>query len=98
MRLAFAALIDYKFSLARHCVGIRRRSVMFRTKIIAALIAGTIGLSGALVKADNGAIKGKVIFAGDKAKYPRTKLNTKKDPNCAKAKKSIGSYDVIINW
>lgn len=46
---------------------------------------------------DNGAIKGKVIFEGEADNYKRTKLVTTKDPNCKKAKKSIGSYDVILN-
>lgn len=48
---------------------------------------------------DNAVIKGKVIFAGDpdKTEFKRTVLNTAKDPNCAKSKAKIGSYDVIIN-
>ncbi len=48
---------------------------------------------------DNAVIKGKVVFKGDpsKKKYKRTKLDTSKDPNCAKAKKSIGSWKIILN-
>ncbi|MHC5111810.1 MAG: carboxypeptidase regulatory-like domain-containing protein [Planctomycetota bacterium] len=46
----------------------------------------------ALVRADAGVIKGKVIYTGDPVK--RTKINTSKDPNCGK---KIGSYDKIIN-
>lgn len=70
---------------------------MFRTKIVPAFVVATVFLAGVRVQADNGTIKGKVIFAGDKDNYKREKLNTKKDPNCAKTKKAIGSYDVIIN-
>ncbi len=42
-------------------------------------------------------ITGKVIFKGDPANYKRTKINTTKDPNCKKAKKTIGSEKVIVN-
>lgn len=43
---------------------------------------------------DNATIKGKVVFKGDPDKYKRSNIDTSKDPNC---KKTIGSYDVIIN-
>ena len=48
---------------------------------------------------DNAVIKGKAVFKGDPSKkaYKRTKLDTTKDPNCAKSKKSIGSWSVILN-
>lgn len=46
---------------------------------------------------DNAVIKGEVIFKGDPAKYGRTKINTGKDPNCKKSKKSIGTYKVMLN-
>jgi plastocyanin len=52
---------------------------------------------GAVAHASEGVLKGKVIFKGDVDSYKRSVLNTAKDPNCKKAKKKIGSYDVIIN-
>ncbi len=70
---------------------------MFRMKIVATLAVVTVSLAGVRVQADNGTIKGKVVFAGNAGDHKRTKLNTKKDPNCAKAKKAIGSYSVVIN-
>ena len=42
-------------------------------------------------------VRGKVIFKGDASKFKRHKLDTSKDPKCKKAKKSIGTYDVILN-
>ncbi len=42
-------------------------------------------------------ITGKIIFKGDPDAYKRTKINTSKDPNCKKSKKTIGSEQVIIN-
>ena len=50
-----------------------------------------------LATANNGAIKGKVIFKGDAAKFKRQTVKTAKDPNCKKSKKKIGSENVIIN-
>lgn len=49
--------------------------------------------------ADNATITGKVIFKGDPKgkKVKRLKINTQKDPNCAKAKKKIGTEKVILN-
>jgi len=70
---------------------------MFHMKIVAALMMAAFSLSGVCVQADGGTIKGKVIFKGDVSKYKRKKINTRKDPNCAKSKKAIGSYSVIIN-
>ena len=48
---------------------------------------------------DNAVIKGKVIFKGDMSKpaYRRTKLDTSKDANCAKSKKSIGTWKIVLN-
>jgi plastocyanin len=46
---------------------------------------------------DNGVIKGKVVFKGDKAKYARQTLDTSKDPNCKKSVEKIGSEDVVLN-
>ncbi len=46
---------------------------------------------------DNGTIKGKVIFKGDKEKFKRTVLDTSKDPNCKKMADKIGSEDVVLN-
>jgi len=65
------------------------------TTLVATLVAGLF--LGSAASADNGVIKGKVIFKGDVAKYKRSVLNTAKDPNCKKSKAKIGSYDVIIN-
>jgi len=56
--------------------------------------AAVLGLSAGVRAADDGVIKGKVIFKGDESKYKRLKIDTSKDPNC---KKAIGTYDVIIN-
>jgi len=47
--------------------------------------------------ADNGVVKGKIIFKGDASNYKRTVIDTTKDPNCKKTKSKIGSYNVILN-
>ncbi len=72
---------------------------MVRCKLVASVVtAGFIfALAMPAMAEDNGVIKGKVIFKGDAAKYKRSVINTQKDPNCAKAKKKIGSEKVIIN-
>lgn len=54
-----------------------------------------IGTTAAM--AEKTTVRGKVIFKGDASKFKRTKLNTSKDPKCKMAKKSIGTYDVILN-
>lgn len=74
---------------------------MYRGKVWFSMIVGLLVLfGGATVRAgDDAVIKGKVVFKGDASakKYKRIKLKTSKDPNCAKAKKSIGSWRVILN-
>lgn len=72
---------------------------MFRSKlIVTALLGAAVALGGATANAeDNAVIKGKIIFKGDLAKFKRIKIDTSKDPNCAKAKGKIGSESVIIN-
>jgi len=57
------------------------------------------GFGGAALAEDNAVIKGKAVFAGDPkaAEFKRTVLDTSKDPNCAKSKAKIGSYEVVIN-
>jgi len=54
-----------------------------------------IGTTAAM--AEKTTVRGKVIFKGDASKFKRTKLDTSKDPKCKMAKKSIGTYDVILN-
>lgn len=64
------------------------------------LLAGVAWLGAQVPSAraeDNAVIKGKVIFKGDPKAHSRKVLDTSKDPNCAKSKAKIGSYDVIIN-
>jgi len=71
-----------------------------RVQILIAVAAGLLWAAPAAVRAeDNGVIKGKVLFKGDKDKYKRIPLDTTKDPNCAKTpgKEKIGSYNVILN-
>lgn len=71
---------------------------MFRvTKmLVSAMLA--FALSGVVaLAADLSVIKGKAIFKGDPEKYKRTSLDTSKDPNCAKNKAKIGSWEVIID-
>lgn len=72
---------------------------MFRMKMVATWVAAALvwGGTASTAAADNGVIKGKVIFSGDAAAFKRSVINTKKDPNCAKSKKKIGSENVIIN-
>jgi len=62
-----------------------------------ALATVVAGVAASTAVADNGVIKGKVIFKGDTDAYKRTVVNTKKDPNCAKSVKKIGTENVIIN-
>ena len=61
--------------------------------VMAVLIAG-IGVAHA---GDTGAIRGTVLFKGNAAKFTRKKIPTGKDPACARAKKKIGEWKVIIN-
>ena len=74
---------------------------MYRCRCLVFLMVGAILMAVAMpaFAEDNAVIRGKVIFKGDpKAKaYKRTRINTAKDPNCAKSKKSIGSWKVILN-
>ena len=71
---------------------------MNRWNMVPALAAGILFVFGAAASgADEGVIKGKVLFKGDKDKYKRTTLDTSKDANCAKSKAQIGSYNVILN-
>lgn len=71
---------------------------MNRRKWIGLLVvAGLFGPVAASSRAQDGAIKGKVIFKGDKEKFKRQVLDTSKDPNCAKAAAKIGSEDVVLN-
>ncbi len=53
---------------------------------------------GATVQAgDDGVIKGKIIFKGNKDNYKRSVLDTSKDPNCKKKAEKIGSEEVVLN-
>lgn len=54
-----------------------------------------IGSGSAL--AEQTVIRGKVVFKGDADKFKRKKIDTSKDPSCKKGKKSIGTYNVILN-
>lgn len=65
----------------------------FRYGVLCAF-AATLGLAGVVRAADDGVIKGKVIFKGDTDKFKRSPIDTSKDANC---KKPIGSWDVILN-
>lgn len=72
---------------------------MNRWKVCSAVAAVALfAVSATSVRAeDNGVIKGKILFKGDKEKYKRSTLDTTKDPQCAKMKDKIGSYQVILN-
>lgn len=60
--------------------------------LVAFAMSGVAALAG-----DLSIIKGKVIFKGDADKFKRTTLDTSKDPNCAKSKAKVGSWEVVIN-
>ncbi len=60
--------------------------------VVVGLVLSMVGVASA---GDNGVVKGKVIFKGDPPK--RSLINTAKDPNCKKAKKKIGTEDIIVN-
>jgi plastocyanin len=49
------------------------------------------------VVAEQTVIRGKVIFKGNADNFKRKKIDTSKDPNCKKAKKAIGTHNVILN-
>lgn len=69
---------------------------MNRNKWIGVVSGLSFCLTAGIVRAeDNAVIKGKALFAGTAPK--RVTLDTSKDPNCAKNKAKIGSYDVIVN-
>lgn len=70
----------------------------FRT-ISALAVVAVMAVSGTRnVRADDMTrITGKVIFKGDPNDYKRDKIDTAKDPNCAKSKEKIGTWEVIIN-
>ena len=73
---------------------------MFR-KMAGSLVVGCLVIGAAPMMAlaqDNGVIKGKILFKGDKDKFKREKLDTTKDPNCKRlhGEKGIGSEDVIL--
>jgi len=72
---------------------------MYRGAIAtSALVGAMLMVSASPARADDKAvIKGKVVFKGDTDKYPRHTIPTDKDPNCAKSKAKIGTYDVILN-
>lgn len=71
---------------------------MYRGRItIKALVALAMLAVAIPAMADNGVIKGKVIFKGDKNNFKRTMIKTTKDPNCKKSKAKIGTYKVILN-
>lgn len=73
---------------------------MYPRRMLIATIAATLLLTMQILPArGDGAsvITGKVVFKGNLAKFKRTKINTTKDPNCAKAKKTIGTEKVVIN-
>jgi len=70
---------------------------MKRTKILMAVLTLGFVLPTTVVAEDGATVKGKVLFTGDRSEHRRVRLNTNKDPNCAKSKPAIGSYDVIIN-
>lgn len=54
--------------------------------------SGAVAMAGDMSK-----VQGKIIFKGDADKFKRTVMDTSKDPNCAKAKAKIGSWEVVIN-
>ncbi len=71
----------------------RFTGVMLLPAVAMILAGATSAMAG-----DNGVVKGKVIFDGDKGQFKRKKLKTEKDPKCKQIKpKGIGSYDVILN-
>lgn len=59
------------------------------------LIGAGVLLSAASLQAETGTIKGVVHFKGEAPK--RVVLDTSKDPQCAKSKGKIGSYNYIVN-
>ncbi len=72
---------------------------MFRKSMMIALVLGVaFSFAGASRADDTAAIKGKVIFKGDPAKFKRDSIDTTKDPNCkANAPKGIGTEEVIVD-
>lgn len=73
---------------------------MLRTRTLSILLVGTLAVAYTHRTAraeDVTTISGKVMFKGDPAKFKRQKINTQKDPNCAKSKAKIGTEKVIIN-
>lgn len=73
---------------------------MKSTRILMGLTLGAVLVAvAAPIRADDmSVISGKVVFKGDVEKYKRSKLDTTKDPNCAKAKPDgIGTENVVIN-
>ncbi len=73
---------------------------MNRCKIVGSLVLSGLAIGAMTVPLradDNGVIKGKVVFKGDKDQFKRSVLDTSKDPNCKKAVAKIGSEDVVLN-
>lgn len=67
---------------------------------LSAVIVAMSLLSTSTARAgDNAVVKGKIIFKGDAKKpaYGRKVIDTTKDANCAKTKKKIGSWRIILN-
>lgn len=70
---------------------------MNRKLTLACLALGVFFVAPALALAEMTVVKGKVVFKGNADDYKRSVLDTSKDPNCAKSKSKIGSWNVIIN-
>jgi len=74
---------------------------MVRSRVLThALVGAVVAVCGGFARAeDNAVIKGKVIFKGDtdQKEFKRTRIDTSKDPNCAKSKDKIGTESVILN-
>ncbi len=62
--------------------------------VLGYLTAGWVSSASA---GDDAVVKGKILFKGDEKKFVRQTLDTTKDPNCAKSKAKIGSWEFVLN-
>jgi len=69
----------------------------FSILVLLSGVGGSFAVASSSWADDNAVIKGKTLFKGDAGAFKRSVLDTSKDPNCAKSKAKIGSYDVILN-